>query len=47
VVDNDMYIEHSVLVKKKLEKVIKPSGEVQKVRFYLPMPEGIDTISNL
>ncbi len=46
-IDNDMFIEHSVLIKKRIEKLTKSNGEIQTVKFYLPMPEGIDTISDL
>lgn len=46
-IDDDIFIEHSVLIKKQVDKHIKKNGEVQKVRFYLPMPEGIDSISEL
>ncbi|HVO72523.1 MAG TPA: NTP transferase domain-containing protein [Ignavibacteriaceae bacterium] len=47
IIENDINIEHSVLIKKKVEKLIKRNGEIQKVRFYLPMPEGIDAVENL
>ena len=47
VIEDDINIEHSVLIKKKVEKLIKRNGEIQKVRFYLPMPEGIDAVENL
>ena len=47
IIDDDMHIEHCVIIKKRVEKAVKPSGKIQKVRFYLPMPEGIDTISEL
>jgi bifunctional UDP-N-acetylglucosamine pyrophosphorylase/glucosamine-1-phosphate N-acetyltransferase len=47
VIEDDIYIEHSVLIKKKVERLIKRNGEVQKIRFYLPMPEGIDAIEDI
>jgi bifunctional UDP-N-acetylglucosamine pyrophosphorylase/glucosamine-1-phosphate N-acetyltransferase len=47
VIEDDIYIEHSVLIKKKVEKLIKRNGEIQKIRFYLPMPEGIDAVEDL
>lgn len=46
-IDDDIFIEHSVLIKKQVDKHIKKNGEIQKVRFYLPMPEGIDSITDL
>ncbi len=47
VIEDDIFIEHSVIIKKHIEKIVKKNGEVQRVRFYLPMPEGIDTITDL
>ena len=47
IIDDGLFIEHSVLVKKKVDKLIKKDGEVQKIRFFLPMPEGIDAIEEL
>ncbi len=47
IVDDDVFIEHSVLIKKKVDKLIKKDGSVQDVRFYLPMPAGIDAVESL
>ncbi|NWF90661.1 MAG: NTP transferase domain-containing protein [Ignavibacteriaceae bacterium] len=47
IVEDDVYIEHSVLIKKRVERLIKKDGKVLPIRFYLPMPEGIDAIENL
>lgn len=47
VVDDDIFIEHSVLIKKKIDKLIKKNGKVQQIRFYLPMPAGIDAVDDL
>jgi len=46
-IEDDIYIEHSVLIKKKITKLVKRNGEVQRIRFFLPMPSGIDAIENL
>ena len=46
-IEDDIYIEHSVLIRKKINKLIKRNGEVQRIRFFLPMPSGIDAIENL
>jgi len=46
-IDDDIFVEHSVLIKKQVDRHIKKNGEIQKVRFYLPMPEGIDSVSEL
>mgnify|MGYP001039797230 CR=1 FL=1 len=47
VIEDDINIEHSVLIKKKVEKLIKKDGTIQHVRFFLPLPEGIDAIEEL
>ncbi|MGE5681766.1 MAG: NTP transferase domain-containing protein [Bacillota bacterium] len=47
IVEDDIFIEHSVLIRKKVEKLYKKDGTVQKVRFYLPLPEGMDTVEDL
>lgn len=47
VVSDEVHIEHSVIIKKRVEKIIKRDGSVQRVRFFLPMPSGIDAIEDL
>ncbi|MBM4176139.1 MAG: multidrug transporter [Ignavibacteria bacterium] len=47
IVEDDIFIEHSVLIKKKVERQLKKDGSVRPIRFYLPMPEGIDSITDL
>ncbi len=47
IIEDDVFIEHSILIKKKVEKLETKNGNVRKIRFYLPMPEGIDSISDL
>lgn len=47
IVEDDVHIEHSVLIKKKVDKLIKKDGSIQPIKFYLPMPEGIDAIEDL
>lgn len=47
VIEDELHIEHSVLIKKRVEKHYRKDGSIQKVRFYLPMPEGLDTVSEL
>jgi len=46
-IEDDIFIEHSVLIKKKINKLVKRNGEIQRIRFFLPMPSGIDAIENL
>jgi bifunctional UDP-N-acetylglucosamine pyrophosphorylase / glucosamine-1-phosphate N-acetyltransferase len=47
VLEDDVYIEHSVIIRKKIKKRLRDDGEVQPVRFFLPPVEGADSISNL
>ncbi len=47
IVEDDVNIEHSVLIKKKVDKLIKKDGSIQPIKFYLPMPEGIDAVEDL
>jgi bifunctional UDP-N-acetylglucosamine pyrophosphorylase/glucosamine-1-phosphate N-acetyltransferase len=47
IVEDEVYIEHSVLIKKRVERLEKRDGTIQQIRFYLPMPEGIDAVEDL
>jgi bifunctional UDP-N-acetylglucosamine pyrophosphorylase/glucosamine-1-phosphate N-acetyltransferase len=47
IIEDDIQIEHSVLIKKKVNKLIKRNGEIQNIRFFLPMPSGVDAIESL
>ncbi len=46
-IDDDLHIEHSIIVQKRVEKLVKKDGSVQKIKYILPMPEGIDAIEDL
>lgn len=46
IIEDDQWIEHSVIKKKYIRKVIS-DGSVQQIKHYLPPPEGISSISNL
>lgn len=47
VVEDDLWIEHCVLKCQLVERIIKRDGSVQKVRYVFPMPEGLDSISDI
>lgn len=47
VIEDNIYIEHSVLIKKHIHRVIKKDGSIVPIRFYLPMPQGVDAIEDL
>jgi bifunctional UDP-N-acetylglucosamine pyrophosphorylase/glucosamine-1-phosphate N-acetyltransferase len=46
-VEDDVFIEHSVLIKKKVGKVVLENGDIQKVKFFLPNPVGGDSIKDI
>ena len=47
VIEDDVHIEHSVIIRKKVERLIKKNGSIQPIKYYLPFPEGIDSIEDL
>jgi bifunctional UDP-N-acetylglucosamine pyrophosphorylase/glucosamine-1-phosphate N-acetyltransferase len=47
IIEDEVYIEHSVIIKKKVERLVKRNGTIQPIRFYLPMPEGMDAVEDL
>ncbi len=47
IIEDDLFIEHSVLISKKVNKLVKKDGTILPIKFYLPMPEGIDVIESL
>lgn len=46
-IDNNIFIEHSVLIRKKISKPAGEKGDFYKVSYYLPEGEGEEAISNL
>jgi bifunctional UDP-N-acetylglucosamine pyrophosphorylase/glucosamine-1-phosphate N-acetyltransferase len=47
VIDDNIFIEHSVLKNKHVRCTKKKDGTVQSIRYILPKPEGIDSIEDL
>ncbi len=47
IVEDDMWIEHSVLKNKHVERIVRRDGSVQPVRWVLPLPEGLDSIHSM
>lgn len=43
-IEPNNWIEHSILVQSYVETNTKKDGSIQKIRYYNPMPEGIDSI---
>ncbi|MCK4924473.1 MAG: NTP transferase domain-containing protein [Spirochaetes bacterium] len=47
VIEDDLLIEHSILKNRYVEKVLKKDGTIQPVKYILPHPEGLDSISSI
>lgn len=47
VIESGIWIEHSVLKNKYVERTVRKDGSVQPVRYVLPLPEGLDSIHEL
>jgi bifunctional UDP-N-acetylglucosamine pyrophosphorylase/glucosamine-1-phosphate N-acetyltransferase len=47
VIEDDVPIEHCVLIKKKVERKYRNDGSVQPVKYFLPELEGINIVNNL
>jgi bifunctional UDP-N-acetylglucosamine pyrophosphorylase/glucosamine-1-phosphate N-acetyltransferase len=46
-IEDDVWVEHSVLKCKYVERTVRKDGTVQPVRWVIPLPEGLDSIRNL
>jgi len=47
IVEDDVWIERSVLKYKYVERLVRKDGTVQPVRWVLPLPEGLDSLHSL
>jgi bifunctional UDP-N-acetylglucosamine pyrophosphorylase/glucosamine-1-phosphate N-acetyltransferase len=47
IIENDIWIEHSVLKCKYVERTVRKDGSVQPIRYVIPLPEGLDSIHDL
>lgn len=47
IIEDDVHVEHSVIIRKRIIRQVRKDGSVQKVMFYLPMPSGLDVIEDL
>ncbi len=45
IIEDDILIEHSILKRVFVERVIKKDGTIQPIRYIIPSPEGLDSIS--
>ncbi|PIS27296.1 MAG: multidrug transporter [Candidatus Marinimicrobia bacterium CG08_land_8_20_14_0_20_45_22] len=47
VIEDDLFIEHSVIKCKKVERTVRKDGTIQSVRWVMPPPQGLDIISSV
>jgi bifunctional UDP-N-acetylglucosamine pyrophosphorylase/glucosamine-1-phosphate N-acetyltransferase len=47
VIEDDLLVEHSILKNRYVEKVLKKDGTIQPIKYILPHPEGLDSISSI
>lgn len=47
VIDDDLFIEHSVLKYKHVERIVRKDGTIQPVRWIMPQPQGLDIVRDL
>ena len=46
-IDDDLLIEHSIIKCKHVEQVRRRDGSIQPIRYLLPQPEGLDSLTDL
>ncbi len=47
VLEDDILVEHSVLIRKRAKRIVKKDGGIQPIRYVLPEPQGLDSIHDL
>jgi len=47
IIEDDIWIEHSVLKCKHIKRVESADGAVQAIRYFLPKAEGLEAIDDL
>ena len=47
IIEDGIFIEHSVIIRKRIKSVKDAHGKVKSVKFYLPTPKGSELIENL
>lgn len=46
-IEDNVHIEHSVIIRKKVKAVKLNDGSVKPIRYYIPPPEGTEAIENI
>jgi len=47
IIEDGIFIEHSILKCKKVERTIKKDGSIQPIRLVMPQPQGLDIIKDI
>lgn len=47
IIEDDLFIEHSVIKCKRIERTVRKDGTIQPVRWVMPQPQGLDIIRDL
>jgi bifunctional UDP-N-acetylglucosamine pyrophosphorylase/glucosamine-1-phosphate N-acetyltransferase len=47
VIGDNVHIEHSVIIQKKVKSLKLNDGSVKPIRYYIPSPEGVEEIENI
>ncbi|RKY50415.1 MAG: multidrug transporter, partial [Candidatus Neomarinimicrobiota bacterium] len=47
IIEDDLFIEHSVLKCKLVERTVRKDGSIQPVRWVMPQPQGLDAIKDI
>ncbi len=47
IIEKDNWIEHSVLIKRRVCRTIRKDGSIRKIKYILPLPQGIDSLESL
>lgn len=47
IIEDDIWVEHSVLKCKYVERILRKDGTVQPIRWVLPQPQGLDSVHDI
>jgi len=47
IIEDDLFVEHSVLKCKHVERTVRKDGTIQAVRWVMPPPQGLDIVRDL
>lgn len=47
ILDDGVKVEHSILINKRVEKILDQNGDVIPVRYFIPNPEGTEAIKKI